>query len=101
MKKEEIIISEQDIINTYPERNREIANTYLRYLEAKKEYPELGYKSLSKILNKPMHTTRYWHHNRAVPEPLNTVKWLKEKGLIPLTIKNDKIHLIAKIAGAT
>lgn len=101
MEKEKIIINEQDIINTYPERNKEIANTYLNYLKIKKENPDLGYKKLSRILNKPVHTTRNWHHNSAVPEPLNTVKWLKEKGLIPLSKENNKINLIAKIAGAT
>lgn len=100
MEKEEII-NEQNIINTYPERNKEFATTYLEYLQIKKENPTLGYKRLSKLLNKPIHATRCWHHTNSVPEPINTVNWLKGKKLIPLTTKNDKIKLIAKIAGAT
>ncbi len=95
------IISEQDIINTYPKRNQNISLTYLKYKEVKQQNPQLGYKKLSKLLNKPIHTTRYWHHSNAMPEPIKTANWLKERFLIPLPQDHPKLKIIAKIAGAT
>ena len=74
-----IILTEQDIINTYPEKNQKFARDYLRYLELKQQHPQLGYKRLSKLMEEPIHRTRYWHHGNAVPQPILTINWLKKK----------------------
>ena len=95
------IITEQDIISTYPKRNQEISLTYLKYKELKEKNQGLGYKKLSKLLNKPLHTTRYWHHSSAMPEPIRTVNWLKDVGVMPLEPNNKKLPLIARVCGAT
>ncbi|MBS3174672.1 hypothetical protein J4440_02220 [Candidatus Woesearchaeota archaeon] len=97
----EQIILEQDIINTYPEKNIKLSEDYIKYLKLKNENPNLGYKKLSKLMNEPIHRTRYWHHGNAIPQPVRTVNWLKEKGLLPLNSDNPNINLITKIFGAT
>ncbi len=97
----QVIITDQDIINTYPQRNQEISRTYLKYKQLKQQRPDLGYKRLSKMLNKPTHTTRYWHHSNAVPEPIRTILWLQERKVLPLTLNDTKLPLIAKVFGAT
>jgi len=97
----EIILIEQDIINTYNKRQQEQCKLYYKYKEIKKQNPHLGYKKISKLLNEPIHRTRYWHHNNSIPQPILTVNWLKERGLIPLKRKNPKISLISKILGTT
>lgn len=96
-----IILTEEDMIKTYPERNQNISFTYLNYLKTKQENPTFGYKKLSKLLNKPIHTTRYWHHSNAIPEPIRTVSWLNERELIPLDSENQRLSTIAKISGTT
>jgi len=95
------IISEQDIIKTYNERQQEQSRLYLEYKRIKKENPEFGYKRISKILEQPEHKTRWWNSKKHLPVPIQTVNWLKEKVLIPLTIENPKIHLISRVLGTT
>ena len=46
----EQIILEQDIINTYPEKNIKLSEDYIKYLKLKNENPNLGYKNLSKLM---------------------------------------------------
>src|SRR3989344_4950324 len=97
----EQIILEQDIINTYPEKNIKLSEDYIKYLKLKNKNQNLGKKKLSKLRNEPIHRTRYWHHGNAIPQPVRTVNWLKEKGLLPLNSDNPNINLITKIFGAT
>ena len=100
-EKEEIIISEQDITNTYDKRQQEQCRLYLEYKKIKKENQDFGYKRISKLLNQKSSKTRWWNCGKHTPFPIQTINWLKEKGLIPLTKENQKLNLISKVLGAT
>src|SRR3989344_3454297 len=95
------ILTEQDVINTYDERQQNHYKLFYNYKKIKQENPTFGYKKISKLMNEPIHRTRWWHHSKSIPQPILTANWLKEKELIPLTADNPKIDLIAKIIGAT
>lgn len=98
---EDIIIDEQDIINTYDEKQQEQCRLYYKYQELKTQNPTWGYKRISKTLGQPEAKTRWWHSGKHTPTPIQTINWLKEKGLIPLKIDNLRLPLMAKILGAT
>ncbi len=100
-KSEDILIDEQDIINTYDERQQEQCRLYYRYLDIKNKNPTWGYKRIAKAMNQPIGKTRWWHAKKHIPVPIQTAKWLKEEGLLPLKIDNQKLPLIAKVLGAT
>lgn len=98
---EDIFIDEQDIINTYNERQQEQCRLYHEYLELKAQNPKWGYKRIAKALNQPSGKTRWWHAGEHIPVPIQTANWLKKRGLLPLKIDNPKLPLIAKVLGAT
>ena len=98
---EDIIIDEQDIINTYDERQQEQCRLYYQYKKLKAENPTWGYKRISKRMGQSEAKTRWWHVGKYIPYPVQTIEWLKEKGLIPLDIDNPNLLLIAKVLGAT
>ncbi len=97
----EIILDEQDIIHTFNESQQEQCRLYYQYQEIKVSHPSLGYKRISKMLAQPEAKTRWWHTKKHIPVPIQTVLWLKEKGLLPLKIDNPELPLIAKVLGAT
>src|SRR3989338_7029640 len=97
----DIIIDEQDIINTYDLRQQEQCRLYHQYLDIKAKHPGWGYKRIAAAMNQPYEKTRRWHAKKHYPVPLQTADWLKKKGLLPLKIDNPKLPLIAKILGAT
>ncbi|MBS3135945.1 ATP-binding protein [Candidatus Woesearchaeota archaeon] len=97
----EIIIDEQDIINTYDQRQQELSKSYYEYLELKKDNPYWGYKKLAKKLGVSYGRTRCWWDNNTAPVPVQTAEWLKSRGLLPLKLDNPKLPLIAKVIGAT
>jgi len=102
IKKEgKLIISEQNIINTYNKRQQEQCKLYLEYKKIKQENPSYGYKKIAKLLNQPYHKTRWWHCRKHIPTPIQAVIWLKEKGLIPLITNNQNLPLISKVLGVT
>ncbi|MDP3699222.1 MAG: ATP-binding protein [Nanoarchaeota archaeon] len=98
---EEAIIDEQDIINVYDARQQEQCKLYYQYQELKTQNPSWGYKRISKALGQPIGKTRWWHEGKHTPVPIQTANWLKERGLLPLKIDNQKSPLIAKVLGAT
>lgn len=99
---EEIIIDEQDIINTFDEWQQEQCRLYSHYTKVKAENPSWGYKKIAKTMGLKTGKTRWWHSQKQIiPYPLQTVHWLREKGLLPLRTDNPKLARIAKIAGAT
>lgn len=100
-KDKDIIIDEQDVINTYDKRQQKRCKLYYQYKKLKAQNPTWGYKKLAKAMNEPIHRTRWWHHNGWVPVPIQTVDWLKKRKLLPLKIDNPKLLLIAKVIGAT
>jgi len=100
-KAEDVIIDEQDIINTYDERQQEQCRLYYQYLGIKRKNPTWGYKRIAKAMNQPIGKTRWWHASRHIPIPIQTADWLRKRGLLPLKIDNPKLPLIAKVLGAT
>jgi len=98
---EDIIIDEQDIINTYSKEQQALAKSYYKYLELRKQNPSWGYKRLATKLGVSYGRTRWWWEKNSAPVPVQTANWLKGKGLLPLKIDNPKLPLIAKILGAT
>jgi Lon-like ATP-dependent protease len=99
--KSEYIIDEQDIINTYDNRQQEQCRLYYTYLDIKSKNPKWGYKRIAKSMNQKIGKTRWWHAKRHIPVPIQTVRWLSERELLPLKIDNPKLPLIAKVLGAT
>ena len=100
-KAEDILIDEQDIINTYDERQQEQCKLHYQYLDIKTQNPNWGYKRTAKAMNQPIGKTRWWHSNKHIPVPIQTANWLRKRGLLPLKIDNPKLPLIAKVLGAT
>ncbi|MBI4453597.1 ATP-binding protein [Candidatus Woesearchaeota archaeon] len=100
-KAEDIIIDEQDIINTYNQRQQEQCRLYYQYISIKEKNPNWGYKRIAKVMGQPIGKTRWWHAKKHIPFPIQTANWLKERGLLPLTITHPKLPLIAKVIGAT
>ncbi|MBS3140828.1 hypothetical protein J4405_01630 [Candidatus Woesearchaeota archaeon] len=96
-----LIISEQDIINTYNARQQEQCRLYYEYKKIKQENTDFGYKRIAKLLGHSYGKTRWWHAKKHLPIPIQTAEWLKSKNLIPLYLDNEKLPLIAKILGAT
>ena len=96
-----IILTEQDIINTYDKRQQKQCRLYYQYLDIKSQNPSWGYKKIAKIMLQSYSKTRWWHAGKCIPYPIQTVNWLKEKGLLPLKINHPKLPLIAKVLGAT
>ncbi len=100
-KSEEVIIDEQDIINTYDKRQQEQCKLYYQYKEIKANNPTWGYKKIAKSMNQPIGKTRWWHSGKHVPTPIQTANWLKLRELLPLKIDNPYLPLITKVLGAT
>lgn len=95
-----VILTEQDIINTYDKRQQEQCRLYYDHKRISNENPHFGYKKIAKILGQPYGKTRWWHARRHIPVPIQTVEWLKERKLIPLMSDHPKLHLMSKIVGA-
>lgn len=100
-KSEDTIIGEQDIINTYDERQQEQCRLYYHYLDIKSKNPTWGYKRIAKAMDQKIGKTRWRHAKKHIPVPIQTANWLKEKGLLPLKSNNQNLPLIAKIMGST
>lgn len=96
-----VIITEQDIINTYDERQQEQCKLFYQYKKIKAENPDFGYKRIAKIMGYKYSKTRWWHCGRHIPTPIQTAEWLKERGLLSLNCEHSKILLITKVLGAT
>ena len=100
-QKDEGIIDEQDIINTYDERQQEQCKLYYQYRGIKEKNPAWGYKRIAKMMGERIGKTRWWNAQKHTPTPIQTTRWLKERGLLPLKLNHPKLPQIAKILGAT
>ena len=98
---EGIIIDEHDIINTYSQEQQRLAKSYYQYLELKEQNPSWGYKKIATQLGVSYGRTRWWWEKKSAPVPVQAAEYLKNKGLLPLKVDNQKLPLIAKILGAT
>jgi intein/homing endonuclease len=97
-----ILVSGQDIINTYSIEKQFSCKKYYEYLKLVKLNPSFGYKRCAKLLGVPQGRTRWWHtkgEKNAVPIPLKTVKKLKENNLLPFTEKHKNAEDIFRMLG--
>jgi len=101
VKSENLIIDEQDIINTYDERQQQLSKSYSDYLCLKQQNSSWGHKRIATKLGVSYGRTRWWLEQGSAPVPIQTIDWLKQKGLLPLTMDNPKLPLIAKVLGTT
>ena len=93
-----ILVSEQDIINTYSQKDKISCQKYFEYLKLVQDNPTIGYKKAAKLLGVKQGSTRWWHtkgEKRAIPNPLKVVQKLKEAGLLPFIEdhKDTKINI--------
>ncbi len=98
---EDIIIDEQDVINTYSKEQQKLAESYHDYHELRKQNPTWGHKRIATKLGVSYGRTRWWWENNSAPVPIQAVEWLKSRGLVPLKMDNPQLPLIAKVLGAT
>lgn len=98
---ENVIIDEQNIYATYDTRQQEQCKLFSQYLSVREDHPEWGYKRIAKAMNISISKTRWWHEQKHIPVPVQTAVWLRDRGLLPLTLDNPKLPLIAKVLGAT
>jgi intein/homing endonuclease len=83
---DEIIVSEQDIIDTFSEKLRKNAIEYIKFKNG--EDIQISKKRL-----------REWLKGRK-PFPIKTVEDLRDRSLLPLTKSNKKLPILARIVGA-
>jgi Lon-like ATP-dependent protease len=97
-----ILVSEQDIINTYSKEDQFSCQKYFEYKKLIRGNPALGYKKAAKLLGVKQGSTRWWHtegEKKATPNPLKVVQKLKDFGLIPFTEKHKDSETIFNILG--
>ncbi len=98
---DEIILDEEDIIQTFSKKDQESTHSYYEYLKLKKENPFFGYKKLAKKLEIPKGRVRWWHLTNSKPDPVKVIELLNKKNLLPLTTSHSKVYLVARILGTT
>lgn len=97
-----ILVTEQDIINTYSDFDQHSCKKYFEYQELLKQNPSFGYKKCAKILGIPAGRIRWWHtkgSKRGKPIPLKTIDKLKENGFLSFDSENEHIESILRILG--
>lgn len=97
-----ILVSEQDIINTYSKKDQFSCQKYFEYLKLVQENPTIGYKKAAKLLGIKQGSTRWWHtkgEKKAIPNPLKVVQKLKEAGLLPFTEQHKDAKILFNILG--
>ncbi|NMA44380.1 MAG: hypothetical protein GX950_01015 [Candidatus Diapherotrites archaeon] len=97
-----ILVSEQDLINTYSKEDQFSCQKYFEYKKLVQENPTFGYKKAAKLLGVKQGSTRWWHtegEKKAIPNPLKVVQKLNEVGLIPFTEKHKDAKIIFNTLG--
>ncbi|MFH1588397.1 MAG: hypothetical protein ABIA76_03615 [Candidatus Diapherotrites archaeon] len=97
-----ILVSEQDIIDTYSKDEQFSCKKYAEYLKLMKENPSFGYKRCAKILGVPQGRTRWRHtkgEKKAVPLALKTVEKLKKYELLPFTSNHKHAEDVFRMLG--
>ncbi|MDO8538256.1 MAG: hypothetical protein Q7S21_05200 [archaeon] len=97
-----ILVTEQDIINTYSEYDRFSCKKYFEYQELMNQNPFFGYKKCAKLLEIPQGRVRWWHtkgSKKGKPIPLKTIDKLKQHGFLPFDSNNEHIESILRILG--
>ncbi len=93
------ILSEQDIVRTFSEKDQKQYEAFIEFSKLRHEQPNWGYKRLAKHLGYTESKFRWWYTKKHLPKSIQTINWLKERDLLPLTISNRKINKLSKIMG--
>ena len=99
---ESILVSEQDIINTYSKDEQFSCGKYFEYKKLIKEKPKYGYKKCAKLLCVPQGRTRWWHtkgKKKSIPLALKAVQKLRDAKLIPFTENHKDARIIFNMLG--
>ncbi|MEK6972878.1 MAG: hypothetical protein AABW72_02455 [archaeon] len=97
-----ILVSEEDIINTYSKAEQFSCQKYFEYQKLMQENPSFGYKKCAKFLSIKQGQVRWWHTKgakRAIPLPLKVTQKLKEVGLLPFNENHKDAEIIFNILG--
>lgn len=97
-----ILVSEQEIIDTYSKEEQFSCKKYFEYLKLAKENPSFGYKRSAKLLGVPQGRTRWWHtkgKKKAIPLPLKAVGKLKQSNLLPFTAEHKHAETVFRMLG--
>lgn len=97
-----VLISEQDIIDTYRREERLSCQKYQEYLHLVKENPSFGYKRCAKLLGLPAGRIRWWHTKgakRGKPSALKAVEKLKEFNLLPFSTDHGFAEDVFRMLG--
>jgi len=98
----QVLVSEQDIINTYSKDEQFSCKKYFEYKKLVKENPKYGYKRCAKLLGVPQGRTRWWHtkgKKNAIPLALKAVQKLKDAKLLPFTENHKDVKIIFNMLG--
>lgn|GEM_PF-151011 len=98
---DEKIITNENIIKTFSEKDQKSANDYYRFREIKEKNPKFGYKKIAKMLGINAAQTRWWTNGRHKPKAIRTVETLEKIGLLPFTYNNNNLSAISRILGTT
>ncbi|BFI73438.1 lon protease [Nanoarchaeota archaeon] len=92
------LLTEEDIVKTYGEKELEKYNLYLIWKEFKEKNLNIGYKKAAKILNIPESKTKWWEKGMK-PISFHVIKELKKLNLLPLKLSDNRLPTIARIYG--
>ncbi|RLE38433.1 hypothetical protein DRJ17_03915 [Candidatus Woesearchaeota archaeon] len=98
-KAEDIIIDEDDIINTFNRKQQKQCKLYYQNLDSQQKNKTSKHKRIEVSIDQKIRKARWWH-TRNTPDPVQMINWLKKRKLLPLKIDNIKLHLIARVLGA-
>ncbi len=96
--KNNIIIDEKDIHNTYSEDQRKNIELYYKAIDLKRKYG-LGGRRISKKLNHSERQINNWLYSNIIPRPIKLINDLNKIGLMPFSYNSPNISIIFKIIG--
>lgn len=93
-KQSRIVVSEEDVLKTYPKDLQDIVKQYHTVKKFKKAKKGKGSLTISKKFNIPESRIKNWIYENKKPTPLHTLDFLKTNNLVPLLLnENDERFL--------
>lgn len=86
------IITEEDIVNAYPEGARERIKQYFQVIGIREKTGKSSH-NISKETGIPIGRVKHWIYDKNTPFEAQGILELKEKGLVPLKIENTEKFL--------
>ncbi len=97
-----VLVSEQDILNTYSKKEQLSCEKYGEYRLLIEENPSFGYKRCAKLLGIPQGRTRWWHtkgKKNAVPLALKAAKKLEGGDVLPFSADHKHCKTVLRLLG--